>query len=186
MSEDDKDENEEFPEFLGGGLAKFYDFRAGFVKFFRKVITATGIASENMFKKPDAAWATVKYMEEAKECEYAEKQASFDSARAAVKSLPSKICAWRIKENISRLRLEVKGKLEDVVCAHQDWLEAIEAMNKLKFERMKVLNRVNKAIKVSHVKLEESLVGTGVHDALAKFLAHKNDGNDKPEVQGER
>ena len=24
LSEDDKDENEEFPEFLGGGLAKFY------------------------------------------------------------------------------------------------------------------------------------------------------------------
>ena len=34
LCEDDKDEHEEFPEFLGGGLAKFYDFRTGFVKFF--------------------------------------------------------------------------------------------------------------------------------------------------------
>ena len=37
----------------------------------------------------------------------------------------SKICAWKIKDNISRLRLDVKGKLEDAVCAHEDWLEAI-------------------------------------------------------------
>ena len=66
LSEDDKDENEEFPEFLGGGLAKFYDSRTGFVKFFRKRITATGIASVNICKKPDAAWASVKDMEEAK------------------------------------------------------------------------------------------------------------------------
>ena len=102
MSEDDKDENEDFPEFLGGGLAKFYEFMTGFVKFSRKLITATGIASENIFRKPDAAWATVKYMEEkAKECEYEEKQAAFDSARAAVKSLPSDIFAWRIKDNIA-------------------------------------------------------------------------------------
>ena len=34
LSEDDKDEHEEYPEFLGRGLAKFYDFRTGFVKFF--------------------------------------------------------------------------------------------------------------------------------------------------------
>ena len=34
LSEDDKDEHEEFPELLGGGLAEFYDFRTGFVKFF--------------------------------------------------------------------------------------------------------------------------------------------------------
>ena len=33
LSEDDKDDNEEFPEFRGGGLAKFYDFRTCFVKF---------------------------------------------------------------------------------------------------------------------------------------------------------
>ena len=185
MSEDDKDENEEFPEFLGGGLAKFYDVTAGFVKFFRKRITATGIASENIFKKPDAAWATVKYMEYAKECEYEEKQAAFDSATAAIKTLPSNICAWRIKDNTSRLRMEVKVKLEDAVSTHQDWLGAIEAMNKLKFERMKVLNRVNKAIKVSHVKLKESLVGTWCMTRSPSFW-HTNDGNGKPEVQGER
>ena len=38
LSEDDKDEHEEFLEFLGGGLAKFNDFRKDFVKFFRKRI----------------------------------------------------------------------------------------------------------------------------------------------------
>ena len=42
---------------------------------------------------------------------------------------------------------------------HSPWLGAIEAMNKLKFERMKVLNRVNKAIKVSHEKLKKSARG---------------------------
>ena len=172
LSEDDKDEREEYPEFLGCRLAKFYDFRTGFVKFFRKRITASGI-SDNIFKKPDAAWAKVKDMEEAKECEYEEKRAAFPSARAAVKSLPSKIYAWKIKDSISRLRLDVKGKLEDVVCAHEDWLEAVEAMNKLKYERMKVLNRVNWATNVSHDKLNKSLVDTGVGDALAKFLAHE-------------
>ena len=52
--------------------------------------------------------------------------------------------------------MEVKGKLDGAVCAQQDWLEAIEAISKLK----------------SHDKLKESLVDTGVHDALAKFLAH--------------
>ena len=36
VSEDDKVEHEEFPEFLGGGVAEFYDFRAGFVKFLEK------------------------------------------------------------------------------------------------------------------------------------------------------
>ena len=45
-------------------------------------------------------------------------------------------CAWKTKDNISRLCLDVNGKLEDVVCAHEDWLEVIEAMNKLKYERM--------------------------------------------------
>ena len=103
-------------------------------------------------------------MKEAKECEYGENRAA--------KLLLSKICAWKIKENISRLRLDVKRELDEAVCTHQDWLEAIEATNKLKFERMKVLNRVNRAIKVSHEKLKESLVDIGVHDALAKFLAH--------------
>ena len=33
LSEDDKDEDEEFPEFFGGGLAKFFDFRTDFVIF---------------------------------------------------------------------------------------------------------------------------------------------------------
>ena len=172
MSEDDKDEHEEYPEFLGGGQAKVYDFRTGFVKFFRKRIAASGIASDNIFKKPDAAGAKVKDMEEAKECEYEEKRAAFQSARAAVKSLPSKICEWKIKDNISRRSLDVKGKLEDAVCAHEDWLEAIEAMNKLKCEWMKVLSRVNRAIKMSRDELKESLVDIGVHEALAKFLAH--------------
>ena len=51
-----------------------------------------------------------------------------------MKLLHSKICAWKIKDNISELRLDVKWKLEDVVFAHQDWLEAIEAMNKLKYD----------------------------------------------------
>ena len=59
------------------------------------------------------------------------------------------MCAWNIEDNISRLRLDVKGKLDDAVCAYEDWLE-------------EMLNRVNKAIKVS----------TGVHDALAEFRAH--------------
>ena len=152
LSEDDKDEHEEYPKFIGSGLAKFYDVRTGFVKFFRKRIAASGIASDNIFKKPDAAWAKVKDIEGAKECEYEEKRAAFQSASAAVKSLPSKICAWENKDNICWLRLDVKGKLEDAVCAHEDWLEAIEAMNKLKYERMKVRNRVNRAIKVSHDK----------------------------------
>ena len=97
-------------------------------------------------------------MEEAKECEYEEKRAAFHSPRAAVKLLPSKICASKIKANISRQRLYVKAKWEDAVCAHEDWLEAIEAMNKLKCERMKVLSRVNSAMNVSHEKLKESLV----------------------------
>ena len=74
-----------------------------------------------------------------------------------MKLLPSKICAWKIKDNISRLRLDVKRKLEDAVCAHEDWLEAIEAMNKLKYERMKMLNRVSRVMKVSHDKLKASL-----------------------------
>ena len=95
-----------------------------------------------------------------------------EASSVAVKLLPSEICAWKNKDHISTLRLVVKGKLEDAVCEHEGWLEAIEAMNKLKYERLKVLNRVNKAIKVSHDKLKESLVDTGVHDALAKFLAH--------------
>ena len=34
LSKDDKNDNEEFPEFFGG-VAKFYDFRTGLVKFFR-------------------------------------------------------------------------------------------------------------------------------------------------------
>ena len=59
-SEDDKDESDEFPEFLGGGLAKFYDLRTGSVKCFRKRITATGIASDNVFDKSDATWAKMK------------------------------------------------------------------------------------------------------------------------------
>ena len=109
-------------------------------------------------------------MEEAKECEYEEERAAFHSARAAVKVLPSKICAWKIKDNMSKLRWGVKGKFDAVVCAHKDSLEAIKAMNKLKFERMKVLNRVNRAMKVSNEKLKD--VDIGVHDALAKFLAH--------------
>ena len=89
-----------------------------------------------------------------------------------MKLLPSKTCARKIKDNISRQRLDVKGKLQDAVCAHGDWLEAIEAMNKLKYERMKVLNRVNRAMEVSHDKPKESLVDTGESNALAKFLAH--------------
>ena len=40
LSEDDNDEHEKYPEFPGGGLAKFCDFRTGFVKFFRKRIAA--------------------------------------------------------------------------------------------------------------------------------------------------
>ena len=110
-------------------------------------------------------------MEEAKECEYEEKRAALQSVRTAVKSLPSKICAWKIKDNISRLRLDVKGKLEDAVCAQEDWLEAIEATTKLKYGRMKLLSGVSRVTNVSHDKLKESLVA-GVHDALAKFLAH--------------
>ena len=94
------------------------------------------------------------------------------TARAAVKSLPSKICAWKIKDNISRLRLDFREKLRDVVCAHQDWLDAIEAMSKLKYERMKVMSRGSRAMKVSHEELTESLVDTGAHDALTTFLAH--------------
>ena len=35
VSEDDKDEHEEFPELLVGGLGKLYDFKTGFVKFLR-------------------------------------------------------------------------------------------------------------------------------------------------------
>ena len=54
-------------------------------------------------------------MEEAKESEYEEKRAAFHSARAAVKLLRSKVCAWKIKDNISTLRLGVKGKLDDAV-----------------------------------------------------------------------
>ena len=46
--------------------------------------------------------------------------------------------------------------LDDAVCACEDWLEAIEAMNKLQFERMKM-----RTIKVTHEKLKESLVDTG-------------------------
>ena len=58
LSEDDRDEDEA----LARGLAKFYDFRSGFVNFFRKRIAASGIASDNIFKKPDAAWAKVNDM----------------------------------------------------------------------------------------------------------------------------
>ena len=85
------------------GWQKFDDFRTGFGPFYRKRITATGIVSDNIFKKPDAAWAKVKDMEEAREYEYEEKRGAFHSARAAVKLLPSKICAWKIKDNISAL-----------------------------------------------------------------------------------
>ena len=116
-----------------GGLATFHDFRTGFVKCFRKrfTVTATGIASDNTFNKPDAK---VKDKEEAKGCEYEEKRAAFHRATAAIKSLPSKICAWKISHNTFRLRLDFSRKLEDAVCAHQDWLDAIEAMNNLKYE----------------------------------------------------
>ena len=158
LSEDDEDEHEEYPEFLDCGLAKFYHFRTGFVKCSRKRIAASGIASDNIFKKPDAAWAKVKDTEEAKEFEYEEKRAAFQSARAPVKSLPSKICAGKIKDSISRLRWDVKGKLEDAVRAHEDWLEAVEAMNTLSYERMKVLDQSEP---VSHDMLKESLVDTG-------------------------
>ena len=78
----------------------------------------------------------------------------------------------KIKDNISRPRLEVTEKLEDAVCAHQEWSEAIEAMKKLKFEKMQVLNRLSKAINVSHEKLKESLVDTGVHDARSPSFWH--------------
>ena len=44
-------------------------------------------------------------------------------------------------------------------------------MNQLKFERMKVLSRVNRTIEVSPEQIEESLVDTAVRDAHAKFLA---------------
>ena len=54
-------------------MATFYDFRTSFVIFCRKRIRATGIASDNTFKKPDAPWAKVKDMEEAKDCEYEER-----------------------------------------------------------------------------------------------------------------
>ena len=94
-------------------------------------------------------------------CVFEEKRAAFHSARLPVKLLPTKNCAWKIKDNISRLRLDVKVQLEDAVCAHEDWLEAIEAMNKLKYEGMQVQKRVNRA-----------LVDTRVHDAPAKFLAY--------------
>ena len=107
-----------------------------------------------------------------KEAITSEKRAAFHRARAAVKLLPSTIFAWKIRDTISRLRSEVKGNLEDAVCTHQDWLEAVEAMIKLNFERMKVLSEVNWASKVSHEKLKESLVDNGVHDALANFLVH--------------
>ena len=45
-------------------------------------------------------------------------------------------------------------------------------MNKLKIERMKVLSRVNKVIKVSHEKLKQSLVDTGVHDHDVSLAKH--------------
>ena len=80
-----------------GCLPKFYNFRTVFLMLFRKRITATGIASDNILQKPD------------KDCESEEKRAAFHSARAAVKLLPSKICAWKIKDNISRLRLMSRG-----------------------------------------------------------------------------
>ena len=70
---------------------------------------------------------------------------------------------------ISRLRLNVKVKLEDLVCAHKNWLAASKATKKLKFERMKVLNRVNRVIKMSREKFMESLVDTAVYDAPAKL-----------------
>ena len=92
LSLDDTDENEEFPEFLGGGLAKFYDFRTDFVKFFRKRIAASCIASDNIFKKPDTVWTKVKDIEEAKECEYEEKREAFQGARARSCCFPSFAC----------------------------------------------------------------------------------------------
>ena len=45
LSDDDKDENEDFAVFLGGELAKLYDFRTGFVKLFLRIM-----ASDNIFK----------------------------------------------------------------------------------------------------------------------------------------
>ena len=132
LSEDDKHEHEERVSRVslrwGGKVLRLQErLREVFQQ------TASGIASDNILKKPDAAWARVKDTENAKKCEYEEKRAAFHSARAAVKLLPSKICAWKIKDNISRLRLDVKGKLD--ACACEDWLEAIEAMNKLKYEQ---------------------------------------------------
>ena len=44
----------------------------GDVKFFRKRNAASGVAGDNIFKKPDAAWVAVQDMEKAKECEYGE------------------------------------------------------------------------------------------------------------------
>ena len=55
-----------------GELAKFYDSR----KFCRKRIPAIGTASDNIFKKPNVAWAKGNDMEEAGECEYEEKRAA--------------------------------------------------------------------------------------------------------------
>ena len=135
------------------------------MKCLEKRIAASGIAGHHFFEKPDAAWWKVTDMKEPEECEHEDKREAFQSARAAVKLLLFTICAWKVKDNISRLRLDVRGESDDAVCAYEDWLEAIEAMNKLKNERMKVLNRGNRAKQVSHVD-------TGVHDALGKFLAH--------------
>ena len=73
LSEDDKDEHEEFPEFLGGGLAKFYDFLAFPVTTSSRSQTRLGESERHGSNQ--------------------RMRAAFHSARAAVKLLPTKICA---------------------------------------------------------------------------------------------
>ena len=152
--------NEEFPEHLGGGLAKFYDLRTGFVKFVRKRIAAADVASDNIFKKPDAAWAKVK-------------EAISVSQRQGCGEVTA----------LQDLRMEDQGQhlqaafgCQDKVgrcCVRSPGLVGSDrGHEQAQHERMKVMNRVNRAMKVLHDKLKESLVDTGVHDALAKFFAH--------------
>ena len=168
---EDKEDDAEYPDWCGGGLAAFYDFRLAFGTKFRKHLQSLGFAADTVFKKPDAAWLKVKDLEDAKDCEYQQKRDAFSEARDKLKKCPGKIQAWKIKDNIQLQRQGVLDMIEDCKQAHVEFLDSIEAMKKVNAERMKVIAKQSRAIKNSYDKLTDAMVENGVNKQLAKYLA---------------
>ena len=115
------------------------------MKFNRRRVTASGIASDNM--------------EEATKCEYEANRAAFDSANAA-----TAFQDLRVEDQGLPLQATFGSQAEHGGCRVRspglDWLDAIEAMNKLKFERVKVLVCAS-GVPPSHLAAVERQCGQG-------------------------